>query len=48
MLVLYLFGSCLKIHGTPAFVHKEGVLRIRCRVAGSYASNWVALSIIFT
>ena len=48
MLVLYLFGSCPKIHGTPALVHKEGVLCISCTVAGSYAIKWVALSIILT
>ena len=46
MLVLYLFGSCPKIHGTPALVHNEGVLCINCTVAGSYAIKWVALSII--
>ena len=48
MLVLYLFGSCPKMHGTPAFVHKEGVLCIGCTVAGSYAIKWVALSSILT
>ena len=48
MLVPYLFGSCPKIHGTPALVHNEGVLRNSCTVAGSYAIQWVALSIIFT
>ena len=37
MLVLYLFGSCPKIHGTSVLVHKEGVLCIICTVAGSDA-----------
>ena len=44
MLVLYLFGSCPKIHGTPALFHKEGILYISCTVAGSYAIKWVASS----
>ena len=48
MLVLYLFGSSPKIHGTPALVHNEGVLCISCTVAGSYAIKWVALSVILT
>ena len=48
MLVLYLFGSCPKIHGTPALVHNEGVLCISCTVTGSYTIKWVALSIILT
>ena len=48
MLGLYLFGSCPKIHGTPALVHNEGVLCISCTVTGSYAIKWVALSIIIT
>ena len=48
MLVLYLFGSCPRIHGTAAFVHNEGVLCISCTVTGSYAIKWVALSIILT
>ena len=48
MLVLYLFGSCPKIHGTAALVHNKGVLCIRCTVACSYAIKWVALSIILT
>ena len=48
MLVLYLFGSCPKIHGTPALVNNESVLCINCTVAGFYAIKWVALSIIFT
>ena len=48
MLVLYLFGSCPKIDGTPTFVHNEGILCITYRVAGSYAIHWVALSIILT
>ena len=46
MQVLYLFGSCPKIHGTPAFVHNEDVLCISPTVTGSYAIKWVALSII--
>ena len=46
MLILYLFGSCPKIHGTPAFVRNEGVLCISCTVTGSYAINSVALFII--
>ena len=46
MLVLYLFGSCPRIHGTPALVHNEGVLCISCTVTGSPAIKWVALSII--
>ena len=45
---MYLFGSCPKIHGTPPFVHNEGVLCIGCTVTGSYAIKWVALSIIVT
>ena len=45
---MYLFGSCPKIHGTPALVHNRGVLCINCTVTGSYAINWVALSIILT
>ena len=48
MLVLYLFGSCPKMHGTPAGVHNEGVLYIGCTVTASYAIKWVALSIILT
>ena len=48
MLVLHLFGSCPKIHGTPALVHDEGVLSISCTVTDSYAIKWVALSIILT
>ena len=48
MLVAYLFGSCPKTHGTLALVHNEGVLCISCTVTGSYAINWVALSIILT
>ena len=48
MLVLYLFGLCAKIHGTPAVVHNEGILCIRCMGAGSYTIKWVALSIIVT
>ena len=48
MLDLYLFGSCPKIHGTPALVHNEGILCIRCTVTGSYAIKWVALSSILT
>ena len=48
MLVLYLFESCPRIHGTPALVHHEGVLYISCTVTGSYAIKWVALSIILT
>ena len=48
MLVLYLFGSCPKIHGTPALVHNGGVLFISCTMTGSYAIKWVALSIIPT
>ena len=47
-MVLYLFGSCPKIHGTPVLVHNEGVLCISCKVTGSYAIKWVALSIILT
>ena len=46
MLILYLFGSCPRIHGSPALVHNEGVLCISCTVTGSHAIKWVALSII--
>ena len=50
MLVLYLFESCPKIHGTPALVHNEGVLCMSCTVTvtGSYAIKWVALCIILS
>ena len=48
MLVLYMFGSCPKIHGTPVVVHKESVLCISCTVVDSYAIKRVALSIILT
>ena len=48
MLVLYLFGSCPRIHGTPPLVHNEGVLCISYTVIGSHAIKWVALSIILT
>ena len=48
MLVLYLFVSCPKIQGTPAIVHKEGVLCISCTGTDSYAIRWVAFSISFT
>ena len=45
---MYFFGSCPKIHGTPALVQNEGVWCISCTVTGSYAIKWVALSIILT
>ena len=48
MLVLYLFGSCPRIHGTPTLVQNEGVLCISYTVTGSHAIKWVALSIILT
>ena len=44
MLVLYLFGSCPKIHATLALVHKEGVLCIIRLVATSDAIKRVTLS----
>ena len=48
MLVLHLFRSCPRIHGTPAHDHNEGVLCISYTVTGSYAIKWVASSIILT
>ena len=48
MLVLYLFGSCQRIHGTPTLVHNEGVLCISYTVTGSHAIQWVASCIILT
>ena len=45
---MYFFGSCPRIHGTPALVHNESVLCISRTVTVSYAIKWVALSIIFT
>ena len=48
MLVLYLFGSCPRIHGTRALVNNQGILCISCTLTGSYAIKWVALSIILT
>ena len=48
MLVLYLFGSCPKIHGIPALVRNDGILCISRTVTGSYDIKWVAFSIILT
>ena len=48
MLVVYLFGSVPKMHGTPTLVHNEGVFCITCTVTSSYAIHGVALSIILT
>ena len=48
MLVLYLFYSCARIHGTGALDHDEGVLCINYTVTGSYGIKRVALSIILT